>query len=1074
MTRDRSVTMRAWIQRSAVIGGITAAVFVSLVGATRYREHSTWSRQLTTLVAAVGAHRVVEPRLTGGFAYGPVRSPVRTEPSPEDVAPDVRIALAEIEKSYLRNPTAETFALLGLAHLATGDAAKAVSTLEEAASVESANAAIRSNLAAAYLVRAREANDAQDLPKALVAADFAVRADPLLLEGRFNLALSLERLHLDDLSRVEWEEYVRLDPHSSWTDEAQSHLALRGERLAVSPDAQALQIAVAASSADTDVLTRAVEQMIPSARQWTEEQLLGAWPAALTAGDLGGAGAVVRRASRVARALAVVTGDRYLLDAAGAVERTSGMQAVNLARAHAAFKRAMDLYEQNDFSESGRMFSSVRHPLEQARSPFALGARLQGAITAYYASDIVAAQRDVDLLIPAAERLRYLRFLGLAHRMRGLLDSVSGRFGDSLDHNTRAFEAFRQSADLENVAAIESSIAENLEFLGEPRRAWVHRLQALAGLSHVQNLRRRHTILISSMLSCLRQGSPQAAAYFQSSVLRNAERWNRPEALAEAHVREAELHGQIGAFAQVPGDLDAARLWLGRVHDERLSRQLEARIHLASASFTTSNGSHGDEAALTEALAFLRRAGLSWALAKAYLARGRVYAARGRADLAEDDFLNGMREFEKQRASLSADALRVSYFDQPWDLFSEMVRLQVRVRRRPDAALSVAERSRARTLLESIKRSGDAAPFEVSDIQRRLDPGVAIVFYSVLDDETFIWRLTKEHLDFFEAKIRETELTRQVNRLRDEMARATLPSDDAAANLYDILLRAAIAEVPAGTTLVFIPDGVVHGVPFGALVDRRTHRYLVQDRPLVVAPSASVFLEATSAQRTRTAHSFVNALVIGDPALGEASGVAPPPDLPDARREVSDVAKLYDRADVVTAGEATKRRFLDEFDQHDVIHFAGHAISNSDFPDLSRLLFAGSGAVDDSLFAHELSGARFRRAQVLVLAACETSGGRVRRGEGVLSLARPFLGAGVPTVVASLWDADDRATRVLLVRFHQALRDGVPAAQALRLAQVAAIGSPDASLRTPSKWAGFEVIGAIGQQAVEPTVWRQR
>src|SRR5262249_50533175 len=157
----------------------------------------------------------------------------------------------------------------------------------------------------------------------------------------------------------------------------------------------------------------------------------------------------------------------------------------------------------------------------------------------YYAQAIDASAGELDRLIPAIEAHRYGRLLGLLHRMRGLVEFVRARYGAAFDHNTRALALFEAAADRENVAAIESSLAENLDFLGEPRAPWTHRAHALAGLSEVRNLRRRHTILVSSVLSCLRQGSPEAASYFQSAVLANAMRWNRPDALAEAYVRQA-------------------------------------------------------------------------------------------------------------------------------------------------------------------------------------------------------------------------------------------------------------------------------------------------------------------------------------------------------------------------------------------------------------------------------------------------------------------------------------------------------------------------------------------------------
>ena len=73
-------------------------------------------------------------------------------------------------------------------------------------------------------------------------------------------------------------------------------------------------------------------------------------------------------------------------------------------------------------------------------------------------------------------------------------------------------------------------------------------------------------------------------------------------------------------------------------------------------------------------------------------------------------------------------------------------------------------------------------------------------------------------------------------------------------------------------------------------------------------------------------------------------------------------------------------------------------------------------------------------------------------GRGVLSLARPFIAAGVPTVVASLWDADDRASYSLFVAFHQAIRRGNSIVDAMREAQLHALGQSDAGLRDPANW----------------------
>src|ERR1044072_9181833 len=80
-------------------------------------------------------------------------------------------------------------------------------------------------------------------------------------------------------------------------------------------------------------------------------------------------------------------------------------------------------------------------------------------------------------------------------------------------------------------------------------------------------------------------------------------------------------------------------------------------------------------------------------------------------------------------------------------------------------------------------------------------------------------------------------------------------------------------------------------------------------------------------------------------------------------------------------------------------------------------------------------------------------------GDGRISLARAFLHAGAPTVVASLWAVPDGPTAPLIARVHQQLRAGEKAAAALRAAQLDALRSREPLLRSPAAWAAFESFG---------------
>jgi CHAT domain-containing protein len=93
-----------------------------------------------------------------------------------------------------------------------------------------------------------------------------------------------------------------------------------------------------------------------------------------------------------------------------------------------------------------------------------------------------------------------------------------------------------------------------------------------------------------------------------------------------------------------------------------------------------------------------------------------------------------------------------------------------------------------------------------------------------------------------------------------------------------------------------------------------------------------------------------------------------------------------------------------------------------------------------------------------VLAACNTAGGHVRDGEGVVGLSWAFLAAGCRNTVVSQWSVDSAATMRLMIDFHRAYAAGASPAAALRRAQLAMRHDPRRA--HPFYWAPFVVIGA--------------
>jgi CHAT domain-containing protein/tetratricopeptide (TPR) repeat protein len=96
--------------------------------------------------------------------------------------------------------------------------------------------------------------------------------------------------------------------------------------------------------------------------------------------------------------------------------------------------------------------------------------------------------------------------------------------------------------------------------------------------------------------------------------------------------------------------------------------------------------------------------------------------------------------------------------------------------------------------------------------------------------------------------------------------------------------------------------------------------------------------------------------------------------------------------------------------------------------------------------------------ELMVLSACETGLGEIRREEGVLGLRWACAVSGARSVLMSLWKVPDDETRQLMEGFYRDVLNGMPRAEALRAAQM----SLRAARQDPFYWAAFVLEGDVG------------
>ncbi|MER3481895.1 MAG: hypothetical protein C4332_00705 [Meiothermus sp.] len=250
--------------------------------------------------------------------------------------------------------------------------------------------------------------------------------------------------------------------------------------------------------------------------------------------------------------------------------------------------------------------------------------------------------------------------------------------------------------------------------------------------------------------------------------------------------------------------------------------------------------------------------------------------------------------------------------------------------------------------------------------------------------------------------------------------------------LHGLLLEPLSLDL-AGRNLVLVPHGVLHKVPFAALLGE--DGYLLDRAEVSLAPSAAVYAFC----RQRPVHREGPLVAFGVPLEN----------IPQVLHEVEAITAIAHQAHKFVEEAATSGNFFAHAGQAQVLHLATHGAFRPDNP-----MFSGLRLADGWLAARDLYQLRLK-AELVVLSACETGLSQQAGGDELLGLARGFLYAGTPCLVASLWPVKDDTTAQLMAEFYRALQTGLPVGVALRKAQQ--------TLReihpNPYYWSAFSITG---------------
>ena len=205
-------------------------------------------------------------------------------------------------------------------------------------------------------------------------------------------------------------------------------------------------------------------------------------------------------------------------------------------------------------------------------------------------------------------------------------------------------------------------------------------------------------------------------------------------------------------------------------------------------------------------------------------------------------------------------------------------------------------------------------------------------------------------------------------------------------------------------------------------------------------------------------HYKTRALLVGDPWVQECIYKRRKlVQLPCAKEEVEMIGRILN-TEPLTGTEATKDAVLERLTSVALVHIAAHGRMETGEIALAPSPTRASQIPTEKDFLltmKDVLSVRIR-ARLVVLSCCHSARGEIK-AEGVVGIARAFLGAGARSVLVSLWAIDDEATLEFMKSFYEHLREGRSASEALNRAMKCMRESDKFS--EVKYWAPFVLIG---------------
>jgi CHAT domain-containing protein/tetratricopeptide (TPR) repeat protein len=255
------------------------------------------------------------------------------------------------------------------------------------------------------------------------------------------------------------------------------------------------------------------------------------------------------------------------------------------------------------------------------------------------------------------------------------------------------------------------------------------------------------------------------------------------------------------------------------------------------------------------------------------------------------------------------------------------------------------------------------------------------------------------------------------------------------------------------TKLTVIPDGFINALPLEILPTNTEEdlndSYLIQKKELSYRYSFSLDAQ-NDIQQTRNDSKSTSFMLteFQDASLTTLS----------ERPTV-----FFDNA-THTNQKATKASFLEAYKEASQIYVSSHAGSTNETPWLAMF--------DEKIYPNDLYFLNTPK-ELVVLNACKSSAGMFKEGEGIFSLTRAFLNSGSKSVIASLWNVNEKAGTEIFNNFRTNLQKAETKSEALQNAKLAYIDKhQNTSQSSPYYWGSIVMTGNTDVISTPVNYWK--